>query len=475
MDRDFANAVEKWQAANVGGEFRLGDGIRSESNASALLELNEGSKLKLTQNSQVRFMTVTNKQGESGHGIDVATGKAELIVGDADFTLLTSVGSAIIDAGSVVRLKKTDEGMAFEVAIGKATYFDKNRSATEIGEGESISVDIGAAVIEKFTEKPAEEKETDMPQPADTPYETDETDDATKDQDEEDPHRGAAGGETTTIPDGPLKADFKVSPGATFVVHAPSPPIAIAFSTTDKCAASAAVRIGRQWVAKSVGDVSAVFEVGRHRYRIKCLEADGTLGADIAKGRIQVLADAGVAKIPGKPPTSFIETDGRRYRILYQTRQPRISVKWPKAPKGQKYTLHIDGKKAINTPKPAYNLSSGTLSEGIHRLQFEAIGSLARTSRTTIVEIRFDNAAPKASLTAPTDGSFGPGSIVQVKGTAMPNWEVKLLGGTVEKDEQHRFTGKIQYKGVYMAVTLRLSHAKRGVHYYIRRAQGQEL
>jgi hypothetical protein len=188
-----------------------------------------------------------------------------------------------------------------------------------------------------------------------------------------------------------------------------------------------------------------------------------------------VLLDAGVAKIPGNPPASFIETDGRTYRIMYQTRPPSISVKWPKAPKGQKYKLHIDGKKSIATSKPQHTLSSGTLSEGAHQLNFEAIGSLARTSRTTTLKIRFDNAAPKASLTAPANGSFTAGSTVEVAGTAMSNWDVELIGGTIEKDAQLRFKGETKYNGSYMSVTLRLSHARRGVHYYIRRASGQGL
>ena len=486
VDRDFADAQKKWQTAEMGGKFRLGDGIRTQHNATALLKLSEGSKLKLTQNSQIRFMTMRTKQGKSGQGIDVETGEAELLVGQADLSLLTSVGTATITSGSVVKLRRVDEGMAFEVEIGKATYYDKNNAATPVEAGESITVDIGAAILEKFSNAPVDTGAEQAP-PADTEARPDtSSEDRLEETDEEKqeavaperpsgPDRGIKSQTTVMeIPDGPAKADFMASPGSNFVVHAPTPPVVVAFDTANRCPNGAAVQVGRSWISKGTSAVHVKFGAGRHRYRVKCLEKGGALGQDTARGRVHVLRDAGVAKLPGNPPTSFIETDGRRYKILYQTRQPKISVKWPKAPKGQKYKLHIDGKKHIATPKPNHTLASGTLSEGVHQLNFEAIGSLARTSRTTTVEIRFDNAAPKASITAPGDESFGPG-VVRVKGTAMAKWAVKLLGGTIEKDAQHRFVGEANYTGNYMSVTLRLSHPRRGVHYYIRRARGQGL
>jgi hypothetical protein len=485
IERDFAKSIRQWQAAEISGEYRLGDGIRSKSESEAVLSLNEGSKLRLASNSQLRFLTVDTVQGKSGQGIDIETGSAELVVGDAEFSLLTSVGTATIASGSVLRLKKSDDGIAFQVEIGKATFFDKNAVATEIAAGKGIKVNIGSAVLEKYSLAPEVDTAPDRgqespPPPADTDKEdSNQAPEVEIERDEAASRSGDGDHESRSkihsdLPFGPEKVDFKVSAGASFVVHAPSPPIAVSFDTAGKCSeGTAAIQIGKRWISQGTNTVNALFEAGHYKYRLRCLASDNRLGAEIGKGKIHVLKDAGIARLPGNPPKSFVETDGRLYKILYQTRQPAIEVRWPRAPKGQKYKLHIDGKRKIATTKPLHTLSSGSLSEGVHQIKFEAIGTLARTSRTTTIQIRFDNAAPKASLTSPANGSFGPGSTVQVRGTAMARWNVKLLGGSIEKDAQHRFSGEVAYSGVYLSVVLRLSHPKRGVHYYIRRARGQ--
>jgi hypothetical protein len=89
-----------------------------------------------------------------------------------------------------------------------------------------------------------------------------------------------------------------------------------------------------------------------------------------------------------------------------------------------------------------------------------------------LVDIRFDNATPAASIVSPADGSFGPGAQVKVAGTAAPGSTVSVGGVELTQDDQHRFSGDVQAPSAERALAIRFVHPQRGAHIYLRRPAG---
>jgi hypothetical protein len=87
-----------------------------------------------------------------------------------------------------------------------------------------------------------------------------------------------------------------------------------------------------------------------------------------------------------------------------------------------------------------------------------------------MVTIRFDNAAPTASLSSPAEGGFSSGGTVNVAGTAMPGWAVSVDGKDLPQDDQHRFSGQISAPAGQRGMLIRFTNPQRGVQYYLRRA-----
>jgi hypothetical protein len=481
IQRDFAAKVAVWQGAEIGDEFRVGDGIRSKKASEAVLRLSGDAYVRLTEESIIRFLEVKARDKKKAtHGINVETGEAQMVVGESEVVLVTNVGMATLEAGTRINLRRSDIGMEFRVEIGQATFYDKDNKPNVVKEGDGILVDIGSAVLERLTDAP--EATDESAAAADTGQEGDTGEDEIDTGPESgEAHRQGGGGsedrQAATIGGGPDYADFSVTAGTSFVLHVARPPAAVELRFDGKCDGEAAIEDRKRLVSKGTGSANMLLKTGRHVYRVRCLDPAGHPAREVvAKGSILVLRDSGAARLPRSAASSFVETDGRRYKVMYQTRIPNISVRWPQAPKGQKYVLHISskrGKKQIKTRRPEYAFKSGALSEGVHEIKFEAIGNLARTSKTTTVDIRFDNAAPKASILTPKEGGFQPGSRVAVSGVAMADWDVSLVGGQVDIDAEHRFTGEVVHLTKYKAIALRLTHKRRGIHYYLRRASGQ--
>jgi hypothetical protein len=205
-------------------------------------------------------------------------------------------------------------------------------------------------------------------------------------------------------------------------------------------------------------------------YNLRCVDETGALGKPVARGSVQVLNDAGTRRLPSKAPTSFVEADGRTYTVYYQNQMPEISVRWPNAPNASSYDLLVDGQPK-RLPKAEHLFRSGDIRDGTHQLSFQA-GD--RRSRTTTVEVRFDNAAPKASLTSPIDRGFKPGDTVTIEGVALETWKVSVEGGHISMDADERFTGQVASVAARPDIAVRLAHPRLGVHYYLRRAAGSK-
>jgi hypothetical protein len=268
---------------------------------------------------------------------------------------------------------------------------------------------------------------------------------------------------------GPEVVDFVLGAGDSVVVHDPRPPTSVGF--TSKCATGSILSMGGR-ARETVGGarVSGEFPSGRHRYVVSCLRANGEKGERAGAGTLTVLADSGLRRIARTAPTTHVDTDGRRYTVLYQTLLPKLVVRWPSAPTAASFTLSVrssSGSRTLTSKTPTQSFAAGTFAEGDHTLIFEGGG---QRSRPTSVAVRFDNAAPTASISSPADGSFGPGAGVIASGSALPGWTVSAAGRELAQDAQSRFSGEVAAPSAERALVIRFFHPSRGMHYYLRRS-----
>lgn len=264
-------------------------------------------------------------------------------------------------------------------------------------------------------------------------------------------------------PKAPERVSFTVSAGESFVVHAPELPVALGVTAPSNCQGDALVELNGGARYRGAGTVKIWLDAATRTIGTRCADkpAKTTL-----RGQVRVLEDAGTRKLPARPPMSNVEADGRGYTIYYQNQPPDIHVRWPSAPDTNSYQLDVDGN-VQNLKAPEHTFTSGALGDGQHRVTFSA---LSRRSRTTAVEVRFDNTAATASLNAPRNRGFAPGSEVEIEGVLLPAWKVSVDGGTIEKVGDSRFQGRITTTPGAPDFAVRLSHKKLGTHYYVRRA-----
>ena len=588
IQRDWADKLDQWQGAEEGEKFQLGDGVKSGDKSTATLKLHGNALLKLTPKTMVRFLT----EATPAHlGMDVMLGEATLETTDQGLRIASSIGAVVIEPGSQLRMSKSERGVRFEIAVGRARVESTDGKSTDLGAGKGIEVGVGGAVLEEYD---VDAKPTEDPKAAAEPEEADDTNapimahttgnsasmrppggswqklapgskqlqpgtgvkvtgdssvtiqrgkqSATLKDGEfvvgvpggyliqavKGPVRLSSGGQasvsvpggvivakgsdtsadvtvggkdgtriqvhlgdvevqgksTTTLYGGesgllkedgelsvggrgPGSADLIVNAGDSFTVHDPGPPTNIGFKLGGQCAKGAVVRLANQQWAGRGGQANVPVKAGRHSYEVNCLGPDGPEKESVAKGRVIVLRDAGTASIASGAPTSHVNTDGRRYTVLYQNNLPRITVGWAGAPEASSYTLVVDARR-IRTSSPNYAFPSGALTEGTHTVRFEAATVPSRKSRQTRISIRFDNAMPTASLD-PIGGKVGSDGTMLVAGKALPGWSVSVGGKKLNLDGQSRFRGSAALPEGHDALPVKFEHPSRGTHYYLRR------
>jgi hypothetical protein len=272
---------------------------------------------------------------------------------------------------------------------------------------------------------------------------------------------------------GPERADLTVRAGDSLIVRDPKPPTALGFDYSAVCSGAAVVSRGDGSSARGErGRVAMFLPAGHHEYTVRCIGPDGVEDNAAATGTATIIADAALADLARLPPATVVDTDGRRYTVLYQNQLPSVIARWPGAPAGSSYVLHVDKDKTKGAA-PKQSLRSGTISEGTHTLWFETEDGRTKSPETTLV-IKFDNAAPAASVREPANGSFQPGDTVKVAGVVVEGWTVHVSGQPVALDEQKRFSTTTTVPPGDSAIVLRLSHPKRGIVYYVRHAKAPQ-
>ena len=453
VERDYAGRASQWESATVSATFEVGDGLRTGTHSSARLRLSDKSAVKLDDNTLIRFLA--KPPGANAQGLQVQAGQAELEVSGVALRLDTGSGIVQVQPGSRLRLSSTSVGTRFSVLIGSARL---DGATSELHAGDAIEVGIGRAIIDPAPPAAAAAR-LPAPSPSGSQGATDpaqvKPDDAGAEAAEEKRSRG------------PQVVDLTAAAGESLLIHDPHPPTAIAFAMPD-CTRLALLRLGgtHKFETVGTGGVHGSFPAGVNRYKLFCLGEDKAR----AEGTISVVRDAGSRSLSGTAPATRVDTDGRRYTVLYQNLLPQMFVHWPEAPPNGPFTLSVRsarGTQQFSAASPDYSFAPGALSEGSHELWFAA--PVGRSKSTTVV-IQFDNAAPTANITSPANGSFASGSAVQVAGTALPGWTVSVAGQEIPQDAQHRFSGQAQAAAGQRALVIRFAHPQRGAHSYLRRS-----
>ncbi|HVV85177.1 MAG TPA: hypothetical protein VHE35_19080, partial [Kofleriaceae bacterium] len=267
----------------------------------------------------------------------------------------------------------------------------------------------------------------------------------------------------------PTTVDVTVDVGEHAVIHDPGREVAVRVGFGDACPGAPSATLELADAAGSfddprriVGAGGAAFfaHAGTTRLRVRC--PDGHLGAS---GTVRVAGDTGAAPVVRTPPSNVIDTDGRRYTVMYQNRLPQLEIGWPEAPGAT--TLHVQaagGAERTFDGTGPHHLASGTLDDGRYTLWITAG---ARTSPRTTLTIAFDNAAPTAQITAPPPRAAWSEPLA-VRGVTVEGWSVAVDGAPAERDASGRFHADVAV-GDKQVIAIRLAHPEHGVHYYLRR------
>jgi hypothetical protein len=475
--RDRRASLGKWENAGQGSTFTMGDGVRTDAASKASLRLFDQSTLALEPKTLVRFLE--RRSGPKGTKLDVEMGQATLEAANEALEVDMQLGSARIEAHGKIRLVRDGGSTRLEVIIGSARILNGSQTLElHVGDAVDIVPERGlskvAAPSAGMQANVAAEGVTGGLAAPNSPAAAVQVASADSANAQLMAATEAAALSGAPVrPQGPELVDFVAAPGESFVVHDPKPPTAIGFSPKE-CPGGSVLTLdpGRAQPKETVGAARVSVEVpaGVHRYALSCLEANAAKGKPIAQGSISVLADAGSRTLAKSAPLTNVDSDGRRYTVLYQTLLPKVSVRWPNPPPATSFTLKVrsaSGERSFKSKTASYALAAGALPEGEHVLGFEADG---KRSKPTSVVIRFDNAAPTASISSPADGSFSPGSSVLVAGAARPGFSVSAGGRELTQDAQNRFSETVGAPSGQRALVIRFTNASRNVHYYLRRS-----
>jgi FecR protein len=455
-----------WSPARPGMGLHSGDAVRTAADAWASLRFTSGREVRLSERSLIRL----GVDAASSVHVTVELGQAD-IEGDGPLAVSTARGLARLDPGTRMSVKVAGGRSQYEVNFGRAVMGD-GEDVLVLGSGDGVALQIGSAQVERYRIELGSPEVEPAPPPT-PPVGNGVGADA-----------GAAGaaGESVTgaaalatagnrKPAAPTSFDVSLPAGESAIIHGRQTPLVIRLELQPPCPAGGSVilgysgRAGRQ---RAEGRDQALFTVGSGSwsYRYQCERQE------LRRGTLTIRRDAGNERLPRVAPTNFIDADGRRYTVLYQSRLPSLTFGWPDAPPAPGYTLHVESKgRTRRYPVNAarLRLASGALSEGTYQWWFEA--AAGKSSRRTTVTVRFDNAAVTAQVDTPRDGvRVTPGNEIEVAGVAIEGSTVAVGAAPLEVDEQGRFRGKARPPAANeRSIAIRLAHPKSGVHYYVRR------
>ncbi|MBN2341195.1 MAG: FecR domain-containing protein [Deltaproteobacteria bacterium] len=492
VSRDFAAAPNQWQSADDGERFFVEDGVRTGNGAGAELWLSDGSGIRMEENAVIRF---SRTPPNSKHlGLRIESGVILIDASEGELRIDTGFGIAILDKGTQMRMVHQKDGVLLDVTIGRARFL-MGEEEKEILPNRPLWVQMGIA---RYLTRDEMDGPMNRHSVADTDLTEDiapevfidtasdsETDPADSDSDSvsmmisdggQIVMDGASGGGSVKVVQGLNGVpDMPLAIGESAWIHAVKTPVVVLFGIENTCADGGTVKLsGQREGYAGKGRIAAPFSFGTKKYELFCVDGSGKQNRQSeAHGSVVVVKDQGRVRLAQSAPLSVVVTDGRDYNVNYQSKLPAIRVKWPMAPKGNQYTLHVGGKQAqqISLTTPQHLFDAGALAEGRHTFKF-VLEDTGMRSRSTSLRIRFDNASDKVALTKPQDGGFAAGAAVGVQGIIMTGWEVTASGGELTVDEAGRFRGTVGHNRAFGGIWLKIWNPGRGTHYYLRRFGG---
>jgi hypothetical protein len=480
-----------WAPARAGASLHTGDALRTGQASSSTIAFRQGGHLNIDENSVVRFGADLGSTSEAGSMLSVEMGSVTLENTSKDTVVFeTNIGRARLERNAKVTLRSSDNRVRIQALIGEAILETPSGKAQALGLGEGWMVSVGGAVVERVNAtSPAKPKEPPtqpvddslqqtQPEPDATPA-TDTNAHSPADRDEVgDDARDEGGADTSPMP---AMADLSLVAGESATVHDPRPPTVVGILVGDQCpdghATLESPTRGREFKAPlhrvtGRGTLRMAFRAGVHMYRIRCFRSASVK----ATGSLHILKDDGRAQLPRIAPSNVLDANGKRYTVLYQNRLPEFVFRWPTAPPASQYVFRLVSRRGVVkeqrvTGQAKASFVSGQITEGTYDWWFET-DPPTQSSPKTALRIGFDNAAASASIAAPQE-PFVRGATVRVAGIALEDWVVRIGNTDVPLDDQNRFDVQVVAPTDYSAIAVRLSHPRRGTHYYLRRAMAQ--
>jgi hypothetical protein len=491
VEADVAEPPVRFERAEQGHEFKIGDAVRTARAARADLTLAGGGILHIEPSSLVRFSATPGASRQVGIGVEVGGAEVEATE-ESQVAFSTRFGATRLTPGSRVRIS-SGASARFEVVVGLALV-DTARGPVTLEAGDRFVVQVGGAVLERHTRTPppdagrprsspppldagapsAAGSSPDAPDASAAPAPDDATDagsppDGAALGGAVDPAAALVGADT-----GP--ADVSISVGDTATIHDPGAPTAVRFLIGERCTTGGVVEVSRSgpsftrplrqpFAAGARASATLTVPNGRHPYRVRCGE-----GAPVATGALRISRDAGTATLPTRAPRTTVDADGRRYTVLYQTLLPIITLRWPRAPAAPGYVISVQ--RAGGRPEetratlPEQAFPGGRFEDGSYTFAFRTADGRARTASTSLV-IDFDNASPAAHVAAPPPDAPVAGGVA-IAGTAGEGAAVSVGGSALTSDRSGRFSGHAAPAAGEQCLAIRVADPQRGVHYFLR-------
>lgn len=494
VERTPAGPTDAWGEAPVGQTFAIGEAVRTGPGATARLRVGTRGGVHMQPATVLRFLS---ERPDRAAGVRVETGEIELDSEDA-IDVETTVGAVTLLGGGRARVRGDGSTPRVEVIAGRV-QFEENGEVRTAEAGDAVVLAVGRVVFEDgddptFGSAPGgtgggtragagagagavagtgPEAET----AAETGAETEagaETEPGVETETEAGAETGRGEEEAVEAPAGgrfeasPARAHLSIPAGESPVVHDPGEaPTAVRIVFGAGCPDAGVVTLSGQrratrWRGEG-GSAIVALAPGRARYAIRC-----ETGRAVPGGAITVRRDDGSHRLQSVPPRNVVDADGRTYDVLYQNALPILVVRWRDAGAGplQLHVVTAGRDRAFPAPGGRAELGSGELGDGTHRVFFAAGG---RRSPETTVRIRFDNAAPTASLREPAASAPLRGPTAHVSGVVLSGFTVRVGSTELPIDGQQRFSGDVPLPADFDALAVRISHPRRGVHYYLRR------
>jgi hypothetical protein len=474
VEADTAAAPVSFERAAIGRTFRLGDAVRTAASARADLTLARGGRLRVDPSSLVRFSARPDASEPLGFGVEFGSAVvAAPTSGELAFS--TVFGTARVAAGSSVRLSG-GANAGFEVIFGSAQMVGDGGTVT-LSVGDRFVVEFGSAVVERAGSARARDAGAPVVgggvggAAAVGAAPVVEGAAGTSGTPGAQPATGANPGETP-VPEDDGIADFSLAAGENAAIHDLDAPTAVRFRFGPACTTGGTVELAGSGASftrstRASGRASATLSVptGAHAYRVSC-----GASAPFATGTLRVDRDPGTAALPLSAPRSTVDADGRRYTVLYQTRLPELTLRWPRAPAAPGYVISVEraGAAAEETrsPSPEKAFPSGHFADGNYTFTFYTADRAAHTAPTSL-RVDFNNATPAADIDAPPPtGPVAGGAAIA--GTAGIGSLVSVSGAALQTERNGRFSGLEAPSTDERCLAIRVVHPQIGVHYFLR-------